>query len=382
MTVRYGIIGTGMMGAEHLQNIQALPGAQVTALCDPNDGSLATAGALEPTAARFHTVDELLASDRCDAFVLATPNHTHVDVLRPVLSTGLPVLIEKPLCTTVEDCQTVLDLAVGHPGPIWMGLEYRYMAPVARLVEEVRRGTVGPVRMVAIREHRFPFLVKVDDWNRLSRNTGGTLVEKCCHFFDLMALIVDDVPVRIYATGGQAVNHLDEVYDGERSDILDHASVTVDFAGGQIATLDLCMFAEASHNQEEVSVVGDLGKVEAHLPDGSFRLGLRDAHAVGEVEHQVVASEARFDGLHHGSSYIEHELFLKAINEGLSPEVTLSDGLLSVAMGVAAHRSIETGQPVLMSDILPSASSAGLKASAATAGLKASAATAGLKASA
>ena len=44
--------------------------------------------------------------------------------------------------------------------------------------------------MLSIREHRLPFLQKVDDWNRFNKNTGGTLVEKCCHFFDLMRRII------------------------------------------------------------------------------------------------------------------------------------------------------------------------------------------------
>ena len=65
-------------------------------------------------------------------------------------------------------------------------MEYRYIPSVSRLIEEVDGGRVGkqgPV-MVSIREHRFPFLQKVGDWNRFSIRTGGTLVEKCCHFFE------------------------------------------------------------------------------------------------------------------------------------------------------------------------------------------------------
>ena len=54
--------------------------------------------------------------------------------------------------------------------------------------EQVQAGITGRMRMFAIREHRYPFLRKVGDWNRFARNTGGTLVEKCCHFFDLMRL--------------------------------------------------------------------------------------------------------------------------------------------------------------------------------------------------
>jgi predicted dehydrogenase len=350
--VRYGIIGTGMMGVEHLHNLDALDGAVVTALCDPDPTSLATAHTLAPSAATFVSLDELLATDACDAYVVASPNHTHIDVLRPLFETGLPIMIEKPLCTTVEDCQTVLDLARDYPSPIWMGLEYRYMPPVARLLDEVAAGTIGPVRMAAVREHRFPFLPKVGDWNRLSRNTGGTLVEKCCHFFDLLNLIVDDRPVRVYAAGGQAVNHLDEVYNGERSDLLDHASVTITYANGQLGTLDLCMFAEATHTQDEVAVIGNLGKIEAHLPDGTFRLGLRHTHQTGEVHTEIVPPTAPYEGHHFGSSYEEQKRFLRCIVDGAAPEVTLADGLMSVAVGVAAHRSIELGLPVELSDVL------------------------------
>ena len=114
-----------------------------------------------------------------------------------------------------------------------MGLEYRYMPPTQAVVDEVRSGAVGKLRMVAIREHRFPFLRKVGNWNRFSRNTGGTLVEKCCHFFDLMNLLVGSPPVRVMASGAQDVNHLDERYDGEQPDILDNAYVIVEYADGR-----------------------------------------------------------------------------------------------------------------------------------------------------
>ncbi len=107
--------------------------------------------------------------------------------------------------------------------------------------------------MLAIREHRFPFLEKVGDWNRFARNTGGTLVEKCCHFFDLMNLISRQRPTVVYGSGGMDVNHLGERYDGEQPDILDNAYVVVDFAGGARGLLDLCMFAEHSTNEMEIA---------------------------------------------------------------------------------------------------------------------------------
>ena len=68
----------------------------------------------------------------------------------------------------------------------------------------------GDFKMLTITEHRFPFLQKVGDWNRFNENSGGTFVEKCCHFFDLMRLIIGADPIRVMASGRQEVNHLDE----------------------------------------------------------------------------------------------------------------------------------------------------------------------------
>lgn len=57
--------------------------------------------------------------------------------------------------------------------------------------------------------------MQVNNWNRFNVNTGGTLVEKCCHFFDLMKLFAAANPVRVMASGSIDVNHKDEIYDGK-----------------------------------------------------------------------------------------------------------------------------------------------------------------------
>lgn len=355
--VRYGIIGAGMMGTEHLWNLQALPGAVVTAASDPRPEQLewivAAAGDEGSGIATFADHRDLLDSGLVDAVVVVSPNHTHHDVVLDVLARpGMHALLEKPLCTTVADCRDVVEATSSHDGVVWMGLEYRYMPPVARLVSDVASGAVGQVHMVAIREHRFPFLPKIGDWNRFNRNTGGTLVEKCCHFFDLMNLLTGDEPVAVMASGGQAVNHLDETYDGETPDIDDHAFVVVEYAGGAKASLDLCMFAEGSLNQEEVSVVGDLGKVEAFLPSGEFRSGRRDGGRSGVHTEVVTDERVAYEGGHHGASYLEHLDFLHAIRTGGSPGVTVEDGLVSVAVGVAAQRAMAERRVVTLGEVL------------------------------
>ncbi|NNF70305.1 MAG: Gfo/Idh/MocA family oxidoreductase [Acidimicrobiia bacterium] len=352
---RYGVIGTGMMGIEHILNIAAIDGAVVTAIADPHEGSRRAAASAvgSDDLAVFHDHKSMMEYGGVDAVVIASPNMTHADVLGDVLRarSDLHVLIEKPLCTTVEDCQKVVELAEGREGIVWMGLEYRYKPSIARLVREVADGATGQVRMVAIREHRFPFLPKVGDWNRFNRNTGGTMVEKCCHFFDLMNLIVGSRPVSVMASGAQDVNHLDEEYEGEVPDIIDNAYVIVEYEGGARAMLDLCMFAEGSVNEQEIAVTGDVGKVEAFVPQNLVRIGRRaDGRQVKEII--VDDDHVAYQGLHEGSSYLEHIDFLNAIREGSPPGVTLEDGLWSVAVGVAAHRSIAEGRSVALDEVM------------------------------
>jgi len=353
-----------MMGVEHLQNIAALDGATVTALSDPDQGSRQFALEVARTCGiesvlTFENHIEMLSADCCDAVVIASPNFTHVDIIRDCLDTPVHMMIEKPLCTTVEDCQWVVDAITRDPwrrAPhhrvVWMGLEYRYMPATQALLSDLHQGVVGAVKMVSIREHRFPFLPKVGNWNRFNRNTGGTLVEKCCHFFDLMNLVIPDRPVRVMASGSQDVNHLDEMYQGERPDILDNAYVIVEYAGGQRAMLDLCMFAEASVDEQEISVVGDLGKLEALVTQGIVRVGRRadGMHAVNE--RRVQTPEVGHIGFHHGSSFLEHLGFTEAIRTHSRELVTVEDGLWSVAIGAAAHRSIDESRFVEMTEVL------------------------------
>ena len=350
--IRYGIIGTGMMGCEHVRNIEALDDGIVAAIADPHEESLrwALLACSKPEAvARYADYRDMLEKADIDAVVIASPNHTHAGVLDAVFAGDLHVMIEKPMCTTIEDCREVVARAGHHAGVVWVGLEYRYMPTIAQFLRQLRADAIGDLKMLSIREHRHPFLPKVGDWNRFSRNTGGTLVEKCCHFFDLMNLAIPALPTRVYASGAQDVNHLSESYDGETPDILDNAYVIVDYDNGARASLDLCMFAESSQSEQELVAVGTRGKLEAKMPEGRIGVGGRKFGSWRELEKEE-DPRIKHVGFHHGASYLEHLLFGKAIREGGQPEVTVVDGLRSVAIGVAAHQSIEEGRAIELSE--------------------------------
>ncbi|KAH8050853.1 D-xylose 1-dehydrogenase [Aureococcus anophagefferens] len=320
--LKFCIAGTGAMGLEHIRNICLLKdrGCTIVAVADSDARGMREARETLDTCGfeDCKVFDDWHALFGCgaDALIICTPNYQHVEGL------------------VAKHC---------HGGkPCFMvGMEYRWMPPIAKLVETVDSKKLGATKMVSIREHRFPFLHKVGHWNRFNKWTGGTLVEKACHFFDLMRRLVQDDVVSVCASGGGGVNHQDESYDGEKPDILDFALVIVTYASGATSALDLCMFAEDMQT-EAVSVVGTLGKAEAKCPECTFR-----------VEHVGVDDKIKAAGFHEGATYFELGAFATAAAHGLDVPVSVRDGTMAVAMGAAAHLSLAEGRKVDLAEILP-----------------------------
>jgi myo-inositol 2-dehydrogenase / D-chiro-inositol 1-dehydrogenase len=363
--LRYGIIGAGLMAREHVRNLALIPGSQVTAISDPDQSSQASCGQevaahLNGAPKVFDDHQALLASGLVDALIIASPNDTHKAILDDIFAakTALPILCEKPIVTRAEDIRPLAAAAKAHKAPVWTAMEYRYMPPLQELVREVRSGTIGRLQMLSIREHRFPFLPKVGNWNRFNARTGGTLVEKCCHFFDLMRFITESEPIRVFASGAADVNHRDERYGGKRPDIIDNAYVIVEFANGVRASLDLCMFAEGAYFQEEITVTGNIARVQTYIPvaGNHWPDEGRERHAEIEISTRATQKPVRRNvevdaavlkaGNHHGSTYYEHLGFRRAVLEGGKVEVTVDDGLKAVAIGLAGERSIAEGRAV------------------------------------
>ena len=352
-----------MMGQEHLRNIALLNHAAVTRIYEPDDGMAQLSLKLAPHAKRCASVDDVILANDVDCLVITSPNFCHAGQIKHIASLRqVPVLLEKPACTSIEQVRELQSLAKQFTQSIWVAMEYRYMPPIMRLVQEVHsQNNTGAVNLISIREHRFPFLNKVGDWNRFNHYTGGTLVEKCCHFFDLMRLLTRSEPTRIYASASIAHNHLEERYADGTPDILDNAYVIVDFESGQRAMLELCMFAEGARYQEEISVVGPKAKVECFVPGpGRFwpaHLGepptplmvLSPRFPKGPQELEVPVDEALLNaGDHNGSTFYQHQKFQNFVNHQGPIEVSLQDGLAAVRMGLAAQESARTGQAIDM----------------------------------
>ena len=359
MTTNYGVIGCGMMGREHLRNISLLQDTKVVVIYEPNAHMARAAAVLAPDACFVNSVNELLAYQPLDCIVLASPNHCHINQLETIAGkVKLPILVEKPLFTDAADLTRVQALGASYKAPIWVAMEYRYMPPMQQFINAVDSAT-GDIKMLTITEHRFPFLEKVNNWNRFNENSGGTFVEKCCHFFDLMRLILRSNPLRVMASACQAVNHLDEIYDGRPADIWDCGYVLVDFANGTRAMLELSMFAEGSEFQEMIHAVGPSGKLEVKLPGPTrFWSGDKNKCPVPVIiesprsECKPVQISCPIDqtildaGDHNGSTFYQHQRFLGVVRGKADVEVSLSDGAWAVRMGMAAQESARTGKAV------------------------------------
>lgn len=350
MTIKYGLIGCGMMGQEHLKNIALLGDVDVKAIYDPRADLAAAGRKYAPDAEVKDSIAAVLDAG-VDAVVVSSPNDLHVPQLLEIMAhRPVPVLLEKPAYVNAEQAALLGDM----PAPVWVAMEYRYMPPIAAFLDQVEQVT-GGIEMLTIREHRFPFLPKVDEWNQQNVRTGGTMVEKCCHFFDLMRHALGAEPVRVMASGGQAVNHLG------KADVWDHGYVIVDFEGGKKAMLELSMFAEGSRYQEELSAVGSRGKLEAFVPGpGRFwnakqgpapvpQVVISPRYPVGPVVEEVPVDPVLLDaGDHNGATFYQHQKFLDVVRGNAMPEVTLTDGMKAVQIGLAAQEAGATGQVVVL----------------------------------
>ena len=360
--LRYGFIGCGMMGQEHLRNLAMIKGVEVKAIFEPDSRMRLECTHLVPKARFTKSEEEVISAEDVDALIITSPNNFHATQLENISSIRpMPVLVEKPVCTSLEQLRSLQSIEKNYPSPIWVAMEYRYMPPISRLVEEVHSSkTLGNITSLSIREHRYPFLKKIGDWNRFNENTGGTLVEKCCHFFALMRFILKSAPIRVYASGAQDLNHLDEEYNGIVPDILDNAFVIVDFASKKRAMLDLNMFADGSWYQESISVIGSQAKVECKIP-GPTRFWPKESLGESPIPQLLLSPrdpkgpltlDVPVDpklleaGDHNGSTFYQHEKFARVLRGKQDVEVTLQDGIKAVMLGLAAQRSIEIGEAI------------------------------------
>ena len=354
---RLVVIGTGTMGQEHMRVAALLGRASIHGIYDSQPLSMDMAEAnfrplqSEPLV-RYDDLVSACNDPAADALLICTPNYTHFDVLQTAMTSGKPIFLEKPMATDLQDAAAIVRADDAYASFIQIGLQYRYKPQYQEaLAEALVRRSVGEVKTISLSEHRPPFLDKVDQWNKFKRLSGGTLVEKCCHYFDLINLLAQARPSRVYATGGQAVNFLDFERNGVPSDIDDHAFVSIDYDNGIRASFTLNMFCPDF--SEELLVVGDQGRLKAteeqdihRSASGSASLTLRlGENGLSKTSDLTYPRAIEHSG-HHGSTYFEHIALIDRL-EGKDVDcATPMQGMWAMIVASAAQQSVASGQAV------------------------------------
>lgn len=350
---RFNIIGTGIIGMEHIR-VTLLEGrATIHGIYDERaraaDAGLSEFKRLRPDEdlVVYRSLEEACSDPAADAIIICTPNYSHREVLETARRSGKPILLEKPMATTIPDAFEIARISRDYPTFIQVGLQYRYKAIYQETISRVlHEQAVGSVKSMSILEHRPPFLDKAKQWNKFSRYSGGTLVEKCCHYFDMFNYFSRSLPKEVYAVGDMDVNFTDFEYSGEKADILDNAFVTVRYENGVKAMFNLCMFAPLFY--EEITMCGDAGRLRAwekedFITGGTpitglelHRGGSRPSYSCEPHYPEVIEQSG-----HHGATFFEHVNLIENLLGNPLDTVTANvvDGFWSVVVGAAAEIS-------------------------------------------
>lgn len=347
-TLRYGIIGVGAVSLRaHLPVLAMMEDVEVVALCNPSKPKAEQGASLcRHRPDLLEDYRDLLARSDVDAVVIASPGFTHKEITLAALAAGKHVLCEKPMATSEEDCLALGAAARQARTVLQYGMELRYSDFYGKMAQIVHGGQIGQLRMLFCKEFRWPMLPGSGGWRTDATHSGGALLEKNCHHFDLFNWFAASRPTRVTAMGGNDVNP-----DGQ----IDNAWVVVEYANGVRACLALCLFSPFG-NDLEVSAIGDRGKVESFAFDQIlYQWGAdkpdKTVHHVafdplfGDLRQEMREKE-RSITWERSMIYREHRAFVDCIRTGKQPFANAEVALRSTLVPLAAQRAIETSEVV------------------------------------
>ncbi len=393
MTRKIAVVGFGEMGKRHGKDFAELSRGcvRLQAVVEPDDTRYAEGcewAGCQP--ARYDSVKAMLAKERPDGLIIASPNHCHLDNLRDLGSSAIPLLLEKPLDSTFEKICEVLRFARRYPAPIMVHHVMRY-APIVRQARElITNGALGRVCSA-----NFTQTIGGGMFHNFRRNMqtgGGQLIEKATHDLDVMLFLMDRRPLRVSALSFQ------QAYGGDKPDTLrcwecaerltcpEYSARGASSRGGLrdvASTDDLCVFAKAvdvpdnetctiqmdqnaygvySHcfftrglTSREYQVIGTEASLRIIFTqvdgpvDGRIVLTPRYHEARGRIQ------EFRFDygkRIHYNGAPAVVRHFCDVMDGAAQPFTTVEQAFLAELIGCAAYRA-PGGAWVELKDLLP-----------------------------
>ncbi|MGB0579823.1 MAG: Gfo/Idh/MocA family protein [Limisphaerales bacterium] len=343
MSLKLGFIGVGAMGRSHVDlfHCQSNGRAVAAAICSRNPDNIAKAKEFAPDVEVFDNESALIASD-LDAVVVSSPNSTHIKLAGEIIAAGKHLFLEKSCGITLEECDELERIAAGTDRVILIGHELRYSAFFQKVKTLIDAGEIGRPRMVWTKEFRGPFQPKSGNWIQNKTMSGGLMVDKNCHHFDVMNWWLGARPKKIMAFGGLAVTSVVE----PDVQVNDFSTVNVEYDSGALGTLQVSMFArDFPHEDLEMGVVGEEGVIQTRISGIEILQWKRGEDKGDPIVHKVDAKAGVGWGGHLGFAEI-HEAFLDAVLEGKPVLTSVPNCIDGTRTAIAAEMSVANGQVI------------------------------------
>ena len=238
---RIAVVGAGTIGQAHMAVAQASPTCLLSAIVDPSPAAAAVA--TRAGVLLYASIDELLAQDRPEALILATPNQLHVPQALQCIAAGLPILLEKPIATTVAEGERLLRQVEATGAKVLIGHHRAHSPIIAKAREVVDSGKLGKLVAVMGSATFFkPEQYYLDGPWRRELGAGPILLNMIHEVHNLRMLCGDIVAVQAFssnATRGFAVE--------------DTVAINLRFASGALGSFLLSDTAACPRSWEQTS---------------------------------------------------------------------------------------------------------------------------------
>ncbi|MFO1269685.1 MAG: Gfo/Idh/MocA family oxidoreductase [Rubrivivax sp.] len=245
---RVALAGFGAWGQMHARAIAAIDGAEVVAVLARSEDARRAAREALPGATLHDDYAALLARADIDVVNVVLPNHLHAQAAIDALAAGKHVFLEKPLGTSLAECDAVADAARASGRQVAVNHELRVSGQWGLVHELVARGELGRVRHQHLSLFRKPFRSGAGGWRYDRARVGSWILEELVHFIDL---------VLWYGEGGGAPARVVAFGDGHGQALGHHCTVVLEWRDGATAVLNQTLGGFEHHTLLEVA--GDAG---------------------------------------------------------------------------------------------------------------------------
>ncbi|HEV2690732.1 MAG TPA: Gfo/Idh/MocA family oxidoreductase [Bryobacteraceae bacterium] len=345
--IRLAIIGTGHRGWAHLAILKTLPQFQVVALADPTPANLDRGASLAPGAKTYSDYRKLLSErSDIDAVVVITPSFLHAEVTLAALNRGLPVLCEKPMATTVEDANRMIEASRKSGKLLYIGFQKRLSPSTVKMHELAAAGEIGAIQMVSANllrgdwnpqswKYTDPKTGVATNWRYLTLTEGSALLEDGIHEMDSLNWIVNSKVARVMASGGNNVF--------KQRETIDNAAIVVEYENGSRLSFDFCLFgANAGPTGRRMVLIGNDGVMQHENGKVSIRKrsdkGVRYVEVTDNTPKEATAGN--IGSAQDSETYQQYLLFAQSLRTGRAPAVTPDDGKTAIKLMLLAEKSL------------------------------------------